>query len=290
MPGVSKSTSGLIYQLHPLVLINVSDHHTRVKAQHGGAERLIGGLLGVQTGRVVEITNSFELMTTGSGGELAVDLPFLRTKQEQCALSHVDSEIYSNTVSHVLRGKPCCPCMCVLYYELWLSLKWAISSDVKLDSSKTSLRCATALCFHKALCHLWTEGFIFYSLDLYTNTHQNPSHCRVMDAWVCAHEYGTIQRNLRRFISARFWIDYYTIYFLLINHEYRQNACQFPRCCNREGYYALCCDVRSHGSRVSTCISTFVSNKYLCIMFCKINMWVFCSHISTLSHHEYLKW
>mmetsp|Transcript_22647 Transcript_22647/g.43269 ORF Transcript_22647/g.43269 Transcript_22647/m.43269 type:complete len:299 (-) Transcript_22647:579-1475(-) len=83
MPGVSKSTSGLIYQLHPLVLINVSDHHTRVKAQHGGAERLIGGLLGVQTGRVVEITNSFELMTTGSGGELAVDLPFLRTKQEQ---------------------------------------------------------------------------------------------------------------------------------------------------------------------------------------------------------------
>uniref|UniRef100_A0A7S0N1E2 COP9 signalosome complex subunit 6 n=1 Tax=Pyramimonas obovata TaxID=1411642 RepID=A0A7S0N1E2_9CHLO len=77
------NSSGLTFQLHPLVLINVSDHHTRVKAQAGVASRIVGGLLGVQTGRTVEITNSFELVTTGAGNDLAIDLAYLATKQEQ---------------------------------------------------------------------------------------------------------------------------------------------------------------------------------------------------------------
>lgn len=81
--SASANSSGLTFQLHPLALINVSDHHTRVKAQTGVVSRVIGGLLGIQTGRTVEITNSFELMTTGSGHDVAIDIAYLITKQEQ---------------------------------------------------------------------------------------------------------------------------------------------------------------------------------------------------------------
>jgi hypothetical protein len=53
------------YKLHPLVLVNVSDHYTRMKAQLGAGEepdRVLGCLLGFQTGnREVEICNSFEV-------------------------------------------------------------------------------------------------------------------------------------------------------------------------------------------------------------------------------------
>jgi COP9 signalosome complex subunit 6 len=83
--SASTNSSGLTFQLHPLALINVSDHHTRVKAQTGVVSRVIGGLLGIQTGRNVEITNSFELVTTGSGHDVAIDIAYLITKQEQCA-------------------------------------------------------------------------------------------------------------------------------------------------------------------------------------------------------------
>ena len=79
-------TSGLLFSLHPLVLINVSDHHTRVKAQANGvAPRLLGGLLGTQVGRTVEITNSFELLTEGGGDSpRTIDLAFLQKKCAQC--------------------------------------------------------------------------------------------------------------------------------------------------------------------------------------------------------------
>ena len=53
------------YKLHPLVLVNVSDHYTRMKAQLSPGEepdRVLGCLLGFQTGnREVEICNSFEV-------------------------------------------------------------------------------------------------------------------------------------------------------------------------------------------------------------------------------------
>lgn len=56
------------YKLHPLVLINVSDHHTRFAAQreHGdpttSEQTVLGCLLGFQTGtREVEICISFEV-------------------------------------------------------------------------------------------------------------------------------------------------------------------------------------------------------------------------------------
>lgn len=80
-----QSSSGLDLRLHPLVLINVSDHHTRTKANTGGPVKVIGCLLGSHSGRTIDISNSFEIKydLSPSSGAIVVDQPFLLKKQEQ---------------------------------------------------------------------------------------------------------------------------------------------------------------------------------------------------------------
>ncbi|XP_057978893.1 COP9 signalosome complex subunit 6a-like isoform X2 [Malania oleifera] len=101
----SSSSSGLTFKLHPLVIVNISDHYTRVKSQtnppllacnatgssnsaDGAAAsappspRVYGCVIGVQRGRTVEIFNSFELLYDPSTHSL--DRPFLEKKQELC--------------------------------------------------------------------------------------------------------------------------------------------------------------------------------------------------------------
>ncbi|KAL2245149.1 UNVERIFIED_CONTAM: COP9 signalosome complex subunit 6a [Sesamum indicum] len=92
----SSSSSGLTFKLHPLVIVNISDHYTRVKSQslppHAGADassfppapppRVFGCVIGVQRGRTVEIFNSFELLYDPSTHSL--DRAFLEKKQELC--------------------------------------------------------------------------------------------------------------------------------------------------------------------------------------------------------------
>jgi COP9 signalosome complex subunit 6 len=75
--------------LHPLVIINISDHFTRAKVEtnHPNANpapRVIGALLGVQNGRNVEISNSFELVYHTLEGSIVIDTDYLKSKQEQC--------------------------------------------------------------------------------------------------------------------------------------------------------------------------------------------------------------
>ncbi|KAK4398703.1 COP9 signalosome complex subunita [Sesamum angolense] len=93
----SSSSSGLTFKLHPLVIVNISDHYTRVKSQSlptqaapNGADasslppapppRVFGCVIGVQRGRTVEIFNSFELLYDPSTHSL--DRAFLEKKQE----------------------------------------------------------------------------------------------------------------------------------------------------------------------------------------------------------------
>ncbi|XP_008796578.1 COP9 signalosome complex subunit 6-like [Phoenix dactylifera] len=96
----SSSSSGLTFKLHPLVIVNISDHYTRVKVQdqhsssaaspaagaasNGGAPaplpRVFGCVIGVQRGRTVEIFNSFELLFDPVTHTL--DRAFLEKKQE----------------------------------------------------------------------------------------------------------------------------------------------------------------------------------------------------------------
>ncbi|KAL1195232.1 COP9 signalosome complex subunit 6a [Cardamine amara subsp. amara] len=94
------SSSGLTFKLHPLVIVNISDHYTRVKTQlnppasicsSGNASnngeavfqqnpRVYGCVIGVQRGRTVEIFNSFELLCEPLNHTL--DRSFLEKKQE----------------------------------------------------------------------------------------------------------------------------------------------------------------------------------------------------------------
>ncbi|KAF1869727.1 hypothetical protein Lal_00017303 [Lupinus albus] len=100
----SSSSSGLTFKLHPLVIVNISDHYTRVKSQmnppisphttttaNGGdavasstPPRVYGCVIGVQKGRTVEIFNSFELLYDPSNNSL--DRPFLEKKQDLCSV------------------------------------------------------------------------------------------------------------------------------------------------------------------------------------------------------------
>jgi COP9 signalosome complex subunit 6 len=67
-------------------MINVSDHHTRVKANSpsGAAAPVMGCLLGSQSGRVVDISNSFEIDYTLQNGRVVINEAFLTRKTEQC--------------------------------------------------------------------------------------------------------------------------------------------------------------------------------------------------------------
>jgi len=71
--------------LHPLVIINISDHATRARMSSGGKtqQRVIGALFGVQSGRSVEIFNSFEIVYSEVEGSVIIDTEYVKTKQEQ---------------------------------------------------------------------------------------------------------------------------------------------------------------------------------------------------------------
>ncbi|KAF5270476.1 hypothetical protein FQA39_LY08354 [Lamprigera yunnana] len=69
--------------LHPLVIMNVSEHWTRERAQEGSAPQVIGALIGKQKGRNIEIMNSFELVFSVIGGDVIIDRDYYNMKEEQ---------------------------------------------------------------------------------------------------------------------------------------------------------------------------------------------------------------
>eukprot|EP00285_Hemiselmis_virescens_P014421 CAMPEP_0173387582 /NCGR_PEP_ID=MMETSP1356-20130122/10063_1 /TAXON_ID=77927 ORGANISM="Hemiselmis virescens, Strain PCC157" /NCGR_SAMPLE_ID=MMETSP1356 /ASSEMBLY_ACC=CAM_ASM_000847 /LENGTH=322 /DNA_ID=CAMNT_0014344243 /DNA_START=1 /DNA_END=970 /DNA_ORIENTATION=+ len=77
-------TGGLNIDIHPLVIVNISDHGTRKKSlAKGKASRVLGILLGVQEGRDVEICNSFECDYKIVDGSIQIDKDYLEVKAEQ---------------------------------------------------------------------------------------------------------------------------------------------------------------------------------------------------------------
>lgn len=81
-PGTPGSVT---VHLHPLVIMNISEHWTRIRAQEGEAWQVIGALIGKQTGRKVEVMNSFELVYSDciESGDINIDSEYYYTKEEQ---------------------------------------------------------------------------------------------------------------------------------------------------------------------------------------------------------------
>ena len=96
MGGDAAEVSNLNITLHPLVVINISDHYTRARAQAavapapgGGAASstppcVYGAVLGEQVGRRVELANSFELkVAKAPNGTDVIDMEYLRMRLDQ---------------------------------------------------------------------------------------------------------------------------------------------------------------------------------------------------------------
>lgn len=69
--------------LHPLVLINISDHVMRFRCSDRGSERVLGALIGAQEGRRIDLHNSFELIVDDVGAGRALDLEFFNQRLSQ---------------------------------------------------------------------------------------------------------------------------------------------------------------------------------------------------------------
>lgn len=70
--------------LHPLVIMNISDHYTRIKAQEEIIPKVFGAILGKQNGRHLELFNSFELQhSENANDDVNIEMNYFRDKEEQ---------------------------------------------------------------------------------------------------------------------------------------------------------------------------------------------------------------
>eukprot|EP00096_Caligus_rogercresseyi_P013979 TRINITY_DN6539_c0_g1_i1.p1 TRINITY_DN6539_c0_g1~~TRINITY_DN6539_c0_g1_i1.p1 ORF type:complete len:339 (-),score=90.29 TRINITY_DN6539_c0_g1_i1:138-1034(-) len=80
----SNGTQGTVsVSLHPLVIMNISEHWTRSKAQSGSPSQVYGAIIGKQKGRDIEIMNSFELDYNVIEGKVIIDSEYYKAKEEQ---------------------------------------------------------------------------------------------------------------------------------------------------------------------------------------------------------------
>ncbi|UYV62007.1 COPS6 [Cordylochernes scorpioides] len=81
--AASGTTGSVSVSLHPLVIMNISEHWTRVKAQEGSPQQVVGALIGKQKGRNLEIMNSFELNFDVIEGDTIINKDYYNTKEQQ---------------------------------------------------------------------------------------------------------------------------------------------------------------------------------------------------------------
>ncbi|CAJ1058976.1 COP9 signalosome complex subunit 6 isoform X1 [Xyrichtys novacula] len=84
-PSVMASgvTGSVSVALHPLVILNISDHWIRIRSQEGRPMQVIGALIGKQEGRNIEVMNSFELLSHTIDDRVHIDKEYYYTKEEQ---------------------------------------------------------------------------------------------------------------------------------------------------------------------------------------------------------------
>ena len=94
-------SSNLEVLLHPLVVINVSDHHTRTRAKAKSGSptpRVFGVLMGVQTGRRIEIFTSFAIPVTVVDDNTVFDITFVDQRKS-------NSKPHSPIITHTQCSK-----------------------------------------------------------------------------------------------------------------------------------------------------------------------------------------
>lgn len=79
-PGTTPSVTA---SLHPLVILNISEHWTRIRAQAGETCQVFGALIGKQKGRNIEVMNSFELRVDRVGVDVIINREYYQTKEQQ---------------------------------------------------------------------------------------------------------------------------------------------------------------------------------------------------------------
>uniref|UniRef100_A0A8C7DMN1 COP9 signalosome complex subunit 6 n=1 Tax=Oncorhynchus kisutch TaxID=8019 RepID=A0A8C7DMN1_ONCKI len=98
--GVTGSVS---VALHPLVILNISDHWIRIRSQEGRPMQVIGALIGKQEGRNIEVMNSFELLHQLVDDRAHIDKEYYYTKEEQFKQVFKDMEF----LGWYTTGGPC---------------------------------------------------------------------------------------------------------------------------------------------------------------------------------------
>jgi len=79
-PGTAGSVT---VSLHPLVIMNISEHWTRFKVEYGTPEKVFGAIIGKQNGRHIEIMNSFDLDWTMVEDQVVINRDYYDMKEEQ---------------------------------------------------------------------------------------------------------------------------------------------------------------------------------------------------------------
>lgn len=103
------SDSGLHIQLHPLVLLTISDQITRHAARQQRGP-ILGGLLGQHNGREITLEQAFECpVTCGLNNETILPAAWFEERLQQCEYSPLDYPgafyEYELTVLHYSQGR-----------------------------------------------------------------------------------------------------------------------------------------------------------------------------------------
>lgn len=92
---------GQEFHVHPLVLVNLSDHYTR-QLVDSSDKMVIGAVLGVQKGLEVSLYDSFEIQYgRNDNGKVVLDQEYIRLRLEQCKCVGISS------VNAVIRDSCC---------------------------------------------------------------------------------------------------------------------------------------------------------------------------------------
>jgi COP9 signalosome complex subunit 6 len=83
MANASIAVNSVSVFLHPLVIMNISEHWTWMRAKHSKIRPIYGALIGKQKGRSIEIMNSFELLWLPTGDTVTLDTAYYSHKEEQ---------------------------------------------------------------------------------------------------------------------------------------------------------------------------------------------------------------